>query len=386
MKQRWILAIGLSILFLWSAAPVAAGPGSQGDGVHFGPYTLKAGDSASGDLTVVGAATLEADAQFDGDLTVMGAATIHEGAAVDGNLVVLGAAEIAGEIDGDVFAAGEVTLLDTAWIGGDLSAVSTIYQEEGAVVEGELLPMEEEDFQWDFPTAPPLPEVTPNIQIERRSSWLQGVWDMIRAVVNIFIMGLLALVIASLWPRPIDRVRRVIEEKPLLAFGAGLVALVLTPIAFVLLAITLCLLPLGIVGLIVVSVGVLLGLIALGSIVGHRVLAGINHPAQYNPVIATVVGTILLFLVLTLTQLFGPIHALLIFVIIPLAAGATLLTRFGTMPYATQGRPSAPTAPRSGPRPAPMPTPPPMPASDEVTPPPDFTSPPTEGENRPQFE
>jgi len=360
MKQRWLLAIGLSILLLWLAIPAAAAPGPQGGGIHFGPYTLKSGGAASGDLTVMGPATLESDTEFDGNLTVMGTATIHEGAEVDGDLVVFGAAVIAGEIDGDIFAAGEVTLEDTAHVHGDVSAAGAITQEENAVVDGNVLPMEKDSFEWDFPLQGPAAPA-PSIQIERQPGWVSNLWKLIHNLFNVLVMGLLALVIASIWPRPIERVSRVIEETPLTAFGMGLVVLVLTPLIFVLLAVTLCLLPLGIVGLILVGVGMLLGWIALGAILGRRVLAGIAHPAQYNPVITAIVGSMLLSLVIIVTKIFWPVYGLLVFIVTPLAAGAVLLTRFGTMPYATQGRPFAPAGPY--PRPATMPT------ADKVTPP-----------------
>ncbi len=361
MKQRWFLAVVLSGLFLWIAAPVAAGPGTQGGGIHFGPYTLASGDSASGDLTVFGPATLEANTQFDGDLTVMGAAIIQNGARVDGNLVVFGAADIAGEVDGDVFTAGAVTLQETADVSGDVSALGPISQQEGAEVEGEVTPMEEEDFEWDFPVQEP-PIVTPEIHIERQPGWVRGLWGIVRNMINVLVMGLLALVVASIWPRPLERVSRVIEETPLTAFGMGLLMLLMVPLIFVLLAVTICLLPLGIVGLIIVGVGMVLGWIALGSIVGRRVLGGLLNQAQPNLVAAAVLGTTLTLLVVALTKIIWPVYGLLMFALTPLAAGAVLLTRFGTMPYATQGRAFTPVAPHPYPRPAPMP------AAKETTP------------------
>ena len=59
----------------------------------------------------------------------------------------------------------------------------------------------------------------------------------------------------------------------------------------------------------------------------------------------------MLTLVLAMTRVFWPIHWILMFVLVPLATGAVLLTRFGTMPYATQGGVSAPPRTPRAPRP-----------------------------------
>jgi len=363
------LALFLGLLFTMVASPVLAAPGRQGGGIHFGSYTLSSGDSTSGDLTVFGPVVLKEDSKFDGDLTVFGETRLEEGAVLDGTLVVLGAARIAGTVDGDVFTAGEVRLEETAHVTGDVSAVGAIVQDEAATVEGEIAQMEEGNFDWDFPINidVPGPVNAPEIRVEHTPFWVRGFWAFFRALANVVVMGLLALVIVSIWPRQTERVEHVIEEAPLTVFGVGLLIVFLTPLVFVLLAITLCLLPLGIIGLIVVGVGVLLGWVALGSILGRRILVGLFDQPQPNPVLAAVVGTALISLVMALAQLLWPVRALLVFILAPPAAGAVLLTRFGTMPYATQGRPSAASIPHPPAPPAPVPAPIPVaPASDET--------------------
>jgi len=356
------LALFLGLLFAMVASPVLAAPEGQGGGIHFGSYTLSSGDSTSGDLTVFGPVELKEDSKFDGDLTVFGETRLEEGAALDGTLVVLGAARIAGTVDGDVFAAGEVRLEETAYVNGDVSAVGAIVQGEGAVVEGEITQTEEGEFDWNFPIDidVPAPVDVPEVRVEHTPFWVRGIWAFFRALANVVVMGLLALVVASIWPQQMERVGRVIEEAPLTVFGVGLLIVFLVPLVFVLLAVTLCLLPLGIIGLIVVGVGVLLGWVALGLILGKRILVGLFDQPQPNLVLAAVVGTALISLVMALAQLLWPVRALLVFILVPPAAGAVLLTRFGTMPYATQGRPSAASIPHP---PAPTSV---APASDEA--------------------
>jgi hypothetical protein len=64
---------------------------------------------------------------------------------------------------------------------------------------------------------------------------------------------------------------------------------------------------------------------------------------------------------MALAQIFAPLQALLVFLLIPPAAGAVLLTRFGSMPYAARGgsgvvTSTAHSTPKSSPqRSAPLP-------------------------------
>jgi cytoskeletal protein CcmA (bactofilin family) len=366
-KKKWnvLFVIALCALFV---QPVMAASGDEqgGGGVRFGPYTLESGNTTSGDLVVFGGpVTLEEDSVFDGDLTVLGELTIEEGAALDGQLVVLGNASVAGLVDGDVFVAGPISLDESAYIDGDLSVVGQLSQEDGAIVEGEIIPIDEDD--WDFPINinVPRPIVVPEVLRSEDIHvpfWLKTLTAIAQAVASVLILSLLSLVATSLWPEHIERVGRTIEEAPLVSFGTGLLTLVVAILAAVLLAITICLSPFALIGLIVVSLGVLMGWIALGLVLGRKVLSAMFNQPQPKTVLAAVVGTGLLTILIAMTQVFGALQSLLIFILVPPVAGAVLLTRFGSMPYATRGvtgvvsgtPPSAPSSPQAS-KPAPLP-------------------------------
>ncbi len=349
MMKRLIHSLILVLLLATLALPVMAAPGSQGEGgVHFGPYTLASNDSVSGDLTVFGPVTLKKDSKFNGDLTVFGPISIEEGATVDGMLVVMGETDIAGTVEGDVFSAGAVTLQGTASINGDLSAAGMIDQAEGAVVEGDVVPVTRDNFAFtrEFPIDVNVPHVS-----HHRPLWLEGLWTIARAVASILVLSLLALMIVSVWPQQTERAGKAVEEAPLTAFGMGLLVFIVAGIAMVLLAITICLSPFAVLGGLIVGVGILLGWIALGLILGKRILTGLFNQSQPQTLAAAVLGTALLTLVVALTRIFWPIYSILLFVLMPLAAGSIVLTRFGTMPYATQGSPSASVSHRVPPTP-----------------------------------
>ncbi|MEJ5311880.1 MAG: polymer-forming cytoskeletal protein [Anaerolineae bacterium] len=355
------IVLGMCLAALaFGPAPVLAAPGPQGDGnVIFGPYTLAAGNTATGDMTVFGGpATLKPDSNFNGDLTVFGTLDIEESANLNGTLVVFGDANIAGNVDGDVLVIGALVLRETAYVSGDVSATGAIDQRDGAVVDGEITPFSEREFDFDrdFPIEVPPPSTGPNpsVTIHSRPVWVQGLWNTLKAIVSVVVLSLLALVIVSIWPQQTERVGRAIEEAALTSFGMGLLVYLVAFIVLTLLAITICLSPFALLGWLVVGVGLLLGWIALGLILGKRILTSLFNQPQPQPVAAAVVGTAVLTLVLAMTRVFWPIHGILMFVLVPLATGAVLLTRFGTMPYATQGgvstAPRAPKPPRpSGP-------------------------------------
>lgn len=335
--KRWSSVLILALLLSLSVLPVQAAPAEpQSGNVHFGPYTLGVGEQASGDLVVFGGpARLEMDATLDGDLTVLGPFEMEEGATVDGELVVTGAANIAGTIEGDVFVAGAITLRETAYILGNVSAVGAVTRDEGAVVEGEVVPVDE-DFEWNFPVPVPSPSV-PSGGINRTPRWVSFFLRLARGVASVVVLGLLSLVAASLWPVQIERVGRVIEEAPLTAYGVGLLGLILAGLATVLLVITICLSPFAVLGLIVVGVSLLFGWIALGTVLGRRILVGLSNQSAPNPVVAAILGTVLITLILAMARVVGVFHTLLLFLLLPPAAGAVLLTRLGSRPYATQG-------------------------------------------------
>lgn len=350
------------LMLMGMAGPVAAAPQTQeGGGVHFGPYTLQPGDRVDGDLVVFGGPVrLGEESELEGDLTVFGPLTLDTGAIVGGQLVVMGSADIDGQVEGDVFSAGALTLRENAYVEGDISTAGNLSQDPEAVVEGDVSPMDEDD--WDI--AVPGPFGSPGhwdrrVEVSRTPRWLTAIWNLVRGIAGVVLMSLLALIIASLWPAQMERVGRVIEEAPLNAFGVGLLTLILATLAATLLAITICLSPFAFVGMIVVGVGILFGWVALGLILGRRVLTGLFNQLDPKPAVAAILGTALASFILALARTFGLLHTLLIFLLIPPVAGAVLLTRFGTMPYATRGTGgSRPSGPTSGPTGGPSPRPP----------------------------
>jgi len=384
MKQ--VLARGLLIALLVSLLPLAvlAGPDTQeGGGVHFGAYTLQPDNRVVGDLVVMGGPVhLGEGSELDGDLTVFGPFTMESDAVIEGQLVVLGSSHVEGRVEGDIFTAGVLTLGEAAYVEGDVSVAGPLERAEGAVIEGDITRMDEEG--WEFPEGVQIPAPwrdaepgRPQIEVNRTPRWVTFIWKVVKGIAGVVLLGLLALVVTSLWPTQTERVGRVIEEAPLPAFGVGFLGLLLSGLAAAMLAITICLSPFALVGLVIVGVGSLIGWVGLGLVLGRRVLRGLSGETAQQTVTAAVVGTVLVSSILALSRIFGGLNAFLLFLLVPPGVGAVVLTRFGTRPYATRGAASAapPSAsppgspplspPGSGPIvPAPQAAPLPTPAAD----------------------
>ena len=341
----------LTLLLAALAAPVLAAPIEQSEGgVHFGAYTLEAGQQVMGDLVVFGGPVmLRVGSVLAGDLTVFGTVEIEREATLDGQLVVFGSADVAGAIEGDVFAADGLALRSTAVVAGDVAVAGTLNQHPDAVVLGTVKRMREGDWQW--PGGIVLPRFVPGSGNSGGSGsstprWVTFLWRVTRGIATIVVMALLALVMVSLWPTHLERVSRTIEEAPLLSFGVGLLALILSGLVAVLLAITICLSPLALVGLVAIGIGLLMGWVALGLALGRRVMSGLMGRVPATATVAALVGTTLVTALLAVSRVLGALNALLVFLLVPPVAGAVLLTRFGSRPYATRGvvPASAPTA------------------------------------------
>lgn len=377
MRKLW-RGFMIALLLALPALPVLASPEVQeGGGVHFGAYTLQPGNRVRGDLVVIGGPVeLGAGSELDGDLTVFGPCTMGTGAVLEGQLVVMGSADVSGRIEGDLFTAGSLLLRETATIEGDVVAAGTVDRAPGAVIEGEFAPVEGQD--WDLPEgiAVPSPFVWPRaiertVEVNRTPRWVTYFWNLLKGIAGVVMLSLLALVVASLWPTHVERVGRVVEEAPLPAFGVGLLSLILATLVAAVLAITICLSPFALVGMIIVGIGVLLGWVALGQVLGRKILGGVFSQAAPKAVTAAVVGTALVSFILVLARAFGALNTFMLFLLVPPAAGAVVLTRFGTVPYATRGvsgTPSSSSRPPGGPTPRPPDPRPVGPAARPVAP------------------
>ncbi len=365
-----IFFIALSLTFLLGARSAHAQGPEPGDKIIFGSaFVLKSGQSLDGDLVAFGGTVeVEKDAAVHGDVAVIG-----------------GTASINGLVNGDVVTLGGVIHLGShAVVNGDATAVGGVIEREpGAEVLGNIVETEgKQDGIGQI--GPGGIQITPapgqqfgNFPFQNATpvsgpiAWLgQAMLRGMAAIAWAAILAALGVFLILLAPKPTERVALGIKANPLLAFAVGFGASLLAGIVALLLAVTICLLPLSLALILAMIAALFFGWLALGWLLGRELMRGFNAQNS-TPIWEVIVGVALLTLLWKLPTVFpfvgGLASFLVMFVAGNIAIGGVILTRFGTRDY-----PAAPTRPTT-----PAPPPPPesaLPEQSQVPPPPPESS------------
>jgi hypothetical protein len=296
-KKISILLITL-LLCLALPAVVAAEDGQPGRFVFGGDFVLGPGQVLDGDLVVMGGrARTEAESLVDGSIVIMGgsvsvAGTVNEDIAVMGGSAYL---ERTARVRGQVISiGGQVTRVPGAEIQGD------------TVESFPVLP-----FRW-----------TPSFWIPAGFDVLGNIFG---AIMTTLALVALAVLVILLLPEQTEQVAAIIVDEPWLSVGAGLLTMILMPVLLLLLLIT-CIGPF-LLGL-AFGIAVLFGWIALGLVIGRRLVEAMNTK-NTTALVETLVGVILI----TLLSRVPCIGWLLSLIGAAFGLGAVLLTRFGTTTY-----------------------------------------------------
>lgn len=317
MKKLLIVCL-LILAILVPTTPVFA-DGPEGDKVIIGEnFTLASGETVNGSLIVVG-----------------GNATLEEGSRVRGDLVVTGGnAAVAGRVDGDmVVFGGRAHLQSTAIVEGQLVAIGgSLQRDEGAVVRGgEVKGFAGRYFFPNFRFFRPYRWQTWSFEEQPVANWFFGrVMDAVQAVFLTLVIMALGVLVVTLLPRHTDQVARVVFGSPLPSLGAGFAVLVITAILAALLILTCCFSPFGLLLLLALAIAVLFGWIAVGLVVGQRLLEALNTRQPMSKVVAVLVGLLLITLLTYMPCCLGFLFSV---GVASLGLGAVILTRFGTQEY-----------------------------------------------------
>ncbi len=133
-------------------------------------------------------------------------------------------------------------------------------------------------------------------------------------------------------PKPIERTSNAIVDQPILSGGIGILTVIVVPLLLIILAITILLIPISLVGALTLVLAWFLGRIAIGYEVGRRLAKMLDK--DWAPAVSAGVGMFLLALVVDATGQFIPcigwVFPALVAVI---GIGGLMLTRFGTQSY-----------------------------------------------------
>jgi hypothetical protein len=297
----------------------------------------------SGDKLVLGGNyTLGEDETLDGNLIVMGGnALLETGSRVTRDVVVLGGnLLVRGTVEGDVnVVGGLVTLEEGAVVEGDVNALSgQLFQDEGARVEGDVndnmalaLP-----FLYTGPARIEIPGFNGEMftPFSAASPLATGVglaggvlWWLGRS----FIWAIMALLVGLFVPRHAERTANAATVKPAVAGGLGCLTLLIAPAILFLLVLTICGIPISLIGIFLLLAAWAFGIIALGLETGKR-LASLLKQDWALP-IAAMIGTFLLTLLVNGLGALIPCIGWTVPVLVGMVGlGAVLVTRFGAQP------------------------------------------------------
>jgi hypothetical protein len=306
-NAKLLSAIILTI-FVLGLFPITALAASQSDVVIGNSYTLESGKTLNDDLFILG-----------------GTVNLMSGSTINGSVILIGGSvQAAGTVNGDfTILGGNVNLASTFILNGNLtSAGTTINRDPGAQITGQI----------NTNINAPYIILPGGTRIPNLNSNTDPIFKVVGFFLGLFLWALAAMIAAMFIPAHLTRISQTALSQPLISGGLGLLTVFILPIILVLLAITICLIPITIIGAFLLVLAWVYGMIALGLEVGKRISAAFKQ--EWHPAIAAGLGTLLLMTILNGLQAIVPCigwipKALIGF----LGLGAVLLTQFGMKPY-----------------------------------------------------
>jgi hypothetical protein len=295
-----LLVICLSLLVLTGCMSFS----SEQDGLVVGnDYRLTSGQTINHDLTLIGStAVLEDGSTVNGEVAIIGGNVTIDG-QVNGNVSVVG---------------GTLSLDDHAQVMGDLSQVSsTLQKSKTAVIQGK-------EIEGKNPSITMVK--TPPLQIN-----FDPIGGTLTAIFQAIALAALAILANLFAAQLMHRVGHAALIQPLMSGGVGLLTVIVAPALLVLLAITIILIPVSLIGLLGLGIAALFGWLSLSLVAGRQIAIWLKQTWS-EPVMAGV-GALVLSLVTSMLNIIpclGWIPSILLWLV---GLGAVLLTRFGTQNY-----------------------------------------------------
>ncbi len=261
---------------------------------------------------------IDEDQEIEGDVTALGGDVVVKG-VVDGSVVALG---------------GDILVTSTGIIEEDATSVGgEVKIEPGGIIKGERVSLKGK-----------IPGISFFPYLLQPKVVLRG-FGIVTKIVKILLLLFLGMIIFSVVPRNVGKIKDKVEKEFLKSILVGLLAWVLFLPVFVLLLITIIGIPLAILLPLVVIVALLLGYTSVSLYVGEKIKQNTNIKPQ-TPLLTVFLGIIaveLISIIGRLTGIFGegllPLYGIFtfiywvtIFIILTTGLGSVILTRFGTKP------------------------------------------------------
>jgi len=267
---------------------------------------------------------LKSHEKIEGNIVGIGTTLIlEENALVMGDINLIGSnLEVDGRIAGDLnVMAGSASIKDTAIITGNINQFfQTIEIRPKALVTGEI-------NTYSFPSAA---NGQTGIRITQFIEWLRP--GNVAAIfgARLFALILFSLIGIYLFKTPTTRITSAIGSNLPAAWGAGLLTMITVPIVAVILIISICLSPIGILVILVYLLCILWGWVALSSYFGTNLIKWLKLDWAVEP--ATILGALILGIITSFISLIPCLGFLLNLMLTATGIGGVLLSRFGVIP------------------------------------------------------
>lgn len=351
--MKRVTKIFILMLIVFAAVPVgAAFADSLTDRI------IKAGEEVDDDVEVYGGnLTIEEGAVVKGDVVVFGGHAIISG-EIDGDVAIFGGSvDLSGNVSGDlVIFGGSLDVGAAAEVDGECALLGGSVNGDGgdsigcAAVSGGF-PFAFSDaivppVQPEAPMPPDEPVViTTHPTVSPVAKFFNGVGEVTG---RSLMLGLLALIVAALLPAQLNQVSDAIVRKPVATGTVGVLTAMAGPFVIAVLALISGILilacGLGLLGFPIVLVvslalgfGLVMGWIAVGTLIGQRMAEAMKLNNRSLPVVAAL-GTVLLTLVASVLSklpflLGGWLWTAAAITVGCVGLGAVALTKFGTRVY-----------------------------------------------------
>ncbi len=291
-------------------------------------FRLKFGEVLNGNLVVVG-----------------GTVTIDKGAQVNGDIVLTGGTmTISGSIQGSIVAIGGVVNLNsTAVVNGDLSSIgASVKRDPNAQISGKVT--EQAPIQLDLNDNGSMPAKAAPSLLEK----------ILAITFESLALAALAVVLALIFPAQIKRAADTMKKEFWVSGGVGLITVIGIPIVLVVMTITIILIPVMIFAVLALALTLIYGWVIIGYEIGDR-LSQLIKVTWPTPVSAGI-GVMILSLVIGFIGLIPCVGWIIGFLVILLALGAIVISRYGSTKYAlsqthTVLNSQQPPVPPTGPQP-----------------------------------
>jgi len=316
MRTGFLIACCAALLLPRIAG--AMGSGSH-DVVLGQSFTLFAGETFSGNLIALGSSvSLEQGSTFDGDIVLAG-----------------GSLESAGKILGQVATiGGNAHFASTASMNGDIAVIGPALQvDPGAKIRGSVKSIA------GLPPSGTSPVETLSMGNFPANFLLGGLvsgkidlwYEATALFFKVLLLSAVAALVVLFLPVPTRRVAQTVAGQPAISFLIGMLTLVAAAALLLLLAFTICLSPVSLLGSLVLLAAILLGWVALGWKAGEQLASLLR--AKWHPAVQAGAGTMLLTLLASGVGYIPCAGPLLEILILSFGLGAVVLTRFGGQEY-----------------------------------------------------